>query len=130
MSGSAPIPDPDGNRTYSDEPEKTGPDTSTETMPDDDFGPTRRNNGTNNDGTNSTGADEDPFTQPVLPMDSTTPAQPMDEDMLDGNITLRILPVRTRVHAAAQYRLPRVARMDVRPSTPWSPAPESRVASK
>lgn len=122
-SGTAPIPDPEGNRTYSEEPESTGPDTSTETMPDDDFEPTRRN------GTDSTDAEEDPFTQPVLPMDGGSPA-PMDEDMLEGNVTLRILPVRTRVHAQAQYRVPRVARLPVTPSTPWSPAPETRVATK
>jgi hypothetical protein len=96
-------------------------------MPDDDFGPTRRNDGS---GTNSTNSEEDPFTQPVLPADDASPAEPMDEDMLDGNITLRILPVRSRVHAVAQYRTPRVARMDVSPATPWAPLPESQVASK
>lgn len=128
--GNDPVADPNGPpRTYSEDPEQTGPDTSTDTMPDDDFGPTRRN------GDNSTGAEEvDPFTQPVLPQDGAAPADPdmapMDEDMLDGNITLRVMPVRTRVHAVAQYHLPRVARVDVTPQTPWSAHPESRVASK
>jgi hypothetical protein len=95
-------------------------------MPDDDFGPTRRNG----NGTDSSDTDGDPFTEPVLPMDGTAPAEPMDEDMLDGNITLRVLPVRSRVHAVAQYRTPRVARIDVAPATPWAPLPASQVASK
>jgi hypothetical protein len=97
-------------------------------MPDDDFGPTQRNR----NGTDSTNSEEDPFPfeEPVLPTDDASPVEPMDEDMLDGNVTLRILPVRSRVHAVAQYRTPRVARMDVTPVTPWAPLPESQVASK
>lgn len=128
--GDEPVADPNGPpRTYSEEPEQTSPDTSTDTMPDDDFGPTQRNGGSS-----TTTEEEDPFTQPVLPNDSAAPpdpgVEPMDEDMLDGGITLRVLPVRTRVQASAQYHLPRVARMDVTPQLPWSPVPESRVASK
>lgn len=123
-----PTPDPTAdenpNRTYAEEPDEAGD------MPDDDFGPTRREEPAPME------PDDDPFSRPVLPEESEpeadpdTPA-PLDDPTLDGGVTLRIQPIRSRVRAEAQYRLPRIARVRGHRSAPSQPVDEeARVANK
>lgn len=129
-TGREPIPD--GNqsrpRTYSSEPERAQPRTSTDNVPEDDFQPPSRGN-------SPPSGTQDRFPPNVTPMggnggSAPPPARPLPDDETDGNLTLRVAPVRMRTSVQAQYRLPRVARLDVSPQAPASATAENRVASR
>ena len=57
-------------------------------------------------------------------------AQPMPDDILPGKTTLHVLPVRQRTDVRAQYRAPRVARLQVAPATEWQRVAEGRLAKR
>jgi len=81
--------------------------------------------------------EEDDFLPPAHGGDGATggatsspAAQPMPDAALPDKMTLHVLPVRQRTNVRAQYRVPRVARLQVSPQTDWLPVAEGRLARR
>lgn len=126
----SPKPDngPTKARTYT-EPDDQKPNSATGGMPDDDFEPVKRGSG----GAAGSADGPDPFVPPSTPAGSggtQPPPTPMDEEVLPGANPVHISPLRSRTIARAQYRVPRVARLQVAPETKWFPASEGRIARR
>lgn len=143
---SNPVPDHNANsgestsssandrRTYAEE-ESTGATTSTEKPPmpapgDDDF------ESVNHDDTGAAADPFDPIEHPVRSSEESGNEESGSEGEsapealnLDDGITLRVSPTRHRVHAAARYRVPHMARLEVAPRSPWQPVHDVNVAS-
>jgi hypothetical protein len=56
--------------------------------------------------------------------------QPIDDRDLPQEMGLEVSPLRTRTLARAQYRLPRVARLQVEPQTRWLGVTEDRLVQR
>lgn len=113
------------SRTYSEPAESEKPPTPAD-MENDDFQPPLRNGATSTGGTGNSASGPDPF-----PSENAAPAaEPVPEDILPDLSTLRVLPTRYRTDVHAQYRLPRVARLQVAPRTDWLPVAEGRLARR
>jgi hypothetical protein len=54
----------------------------------------------------------------------------MPDDIVPGKTTLHVQPVRQRTDVRAQYRIPRVARLQVAPATEWQRVAEGRLAKR
>lgn len=127
-----PKPDsgPTRARTYTGEDDAKK---SNSGMPEDDFGPVQRESG----GAAGSADGPDPFVPPSTPAgteggsgETQPPPTPMDEEVLPGANPVHISPLRSRTIARAQYRIPRVARLQVAPETKWLPATESRIVRR
>jgi hypothetical protein len=97
-------------------------------MPEDDFRPPVREGEA---GGESAVKKDDPFKPGAGgAVESTPAAEPMPDDVVPENKTLHVLPVRQRTVVRAQYRVPRVARLQVAPQTEWQRVGEGRLARR
>jgi hypothetical protein len=95
-------------------------------MPEDDFRPPVREGEA---GAAGAGAAADRF-PPTGAGNATPPAEPMPDNIVPGDMTFHVLPVRQRTAVRAQYRVPRVARLQVEPQTEWQRVAEGRLARR
>lgn len=131
--GSDLKPTPDQGRperTYSEPGASEKPPTPAD-MEDDDFKEPLRNGSPSTEGAGTSGTGvADPFPAGSAAESAAPAAEPVPENILPDMSTLRVLPTRFRTDVHAQYRLPRVARLQIAPRTDWLPVAEGRLARR